>query len=359
MADGSTELQLVPSEIPDALKVFTTPVADDGTHPAIDPILSHVRAYIDQFKPNLETKAGRENIASVAYRVSRAKGTLEKVGKRLADEQKKVPKLIDATRRHIEEKLDAWRDEVRAPLDAWEAAEKVRLGRIQDTLAALHLAAGAASTLEPSAMLRERLNGALAVTLSEEAFGELLGDVAAAKELAVTALEPAIAAAEKREAEALELERLRAEAAAREVEAEAERAKQAAAAREAAAAQMAAQAERERATAELQAAKDAAERSERERQAAVAEAERKAVEAAQRAKAEAEAAALAREQEAQRAKEEAETLAADRARNLEHRRHINATALKALVDNGIDEAVGKAVLSLIATGHVPAVSIQY
>lgn len=69
---------------------------------------------------------------------------------------------------------------------------------------------------------------------------------------------------------------------------------------------------------------------------------------------------------AKRAKQEAEhkiaTEALERSRreaDREHRGSINRTAMTALVDGGVDEVTAKKVVTLIAAGSVPAVSIHY
>jgi hypothetical protein len=100
----------------DALSVFTT----EG---AIDPYLARIREAIDAFAADPSTEAGRKEIKSFAFRIAKAKTALEAEGKRLADEQKEIPKKIDATRKRIKDTLDAWRDEVRKPVDDFEAAE--------------------------------------------------------------------------------------------------------------------------------------------------------------------------------------------------------------------------------------------
>ncbi len=101
-----------------------TVVTESG---AVDPILERIRREIDEFAPDISTAKGSKEIASMAYRVAQSKTYLEGVGKRLADEQKEIPKKIDATRKRIRDTLDKWRDEVRAPLTEWENAEDERI----------------------------------------------------------------------------------------------------------------------------------------------------------------------------------------------------------------------------------------
>ena len=60
----------------------------------------------------------------------------------------------------------------------------------------------------------------------------------------------------------------------------------------------------------------------------------------------AEAARIAREEAAK---------AADR----NHRKDVNSKALKALTDEGVESECAKKVITLIASGVIPAVSIRY
>jgi hypothetical protein len=340
MADGTTSTELVSIPKADALTVFTTPEQ-------IDPILARIRQEIDAFVPDISSKRGRDNVASMAYRVARSKTYLDGVGKELVDELKDVPKKIDASRKRIRETLDAWQKEVRRPLTEWEDAEEARVNRIKGILAELQAVIDD-KVERPALIIRERLAEVKAEAITEERFGEYTGAAAELKDKAIAALEVQIATAEKREADAAELARLRAEA---EVRAQAEReakAKQDAEDRERRAAEAAAAAERAKAEAAAKAAAEAAERKEREHKAAIEAAERKAVEAAARAKAEVEA-GIAREA-AEKAKREADR---------EHRATINRAALAAFVEAGIAEDVGKQVVTLIAAANIPHVTINY
>jgi chromosome segregation ATPase len=328
MPDGNST-DLVAIEPADALAVFTTPER-------IDPILARVRAEIDGFTPDVTTKRGRDEIASIAYRVARSKTYLDGVGKALADEQKEIPKKIDASRKRIRDTLDQWKDEVRAPLTAWEQAEKDRVDKITADLDELR---GVIADTEdrPSQAIRDRLAEVRAEAITDDRWNEFVAEAATLKDKAVEALEARLVIAEKREAEAAELARLRAEAEAREAQ---ERERQIA--------EAAAKAERDKAEAAAMAAEQEARRKEAEHKAALEAAERKAVEAAQRAKAEAEA-------------EKARELAAKAARaaDREHRARIFRAALSAFVDNGVSEDVAKQIITLIAGSAIPNVTINY
>lgn len=67
--------------------------------------------------PDVTTKKGREHIASTAYKVTRSKTALVKIGTNQT-------KVIKAACKEIEKKLDLVRDNVRDPLTKWEVVEK-------------------------------------------------------------------------------------------------------------------------------------------------------------------------------------------------------------------------------------------
>lgn len=323
-------------EIPkkDALAFFVT----DG---AIDPILARVKREIDKFVPDAATPSGRKAIASMAHKVARSKTALEAVGKELADEQKAIPKKIDATRAKIKAQLDQWRDEVRKPLTDWEAAENARQARHLGIIAEMKARADRASAPDAtSAVVRRNLDAVIAIEIGPHC-DEYQDLYAATKQAAIAALTDAFARLEKREREQQELEALRAQAAERAAAERIEQIKKEAVE----AARL--EAENDARLAAKQAA-DAAALKEARHKAEVAELERKAIEAASAAKRE-----LDEKLQAERAAE------AKRAADIEHRAKINRAILKVFVDHGIDEATAKSVIKLIATGSVPNASISY
>ncbi|MRI43131.1 hypothetical protein D5301_12895 [Stenotrophomonas sp. MH181796] len=298
---------LIPLESVNAVEVFTGGGLDD--------LLARIRAEAVTLVPNVKTVAGRKEIASIAYKVSRSKTAIDDAGKALVADLKKQTGDIDSARKKARDTLDALRDEVRKPLTDWEAEqERIERERVE---------------------AEERARAA-----AEEArLAEL-----ARKEEEIRAREEAVRAAEEAERERVEREaRLQAEAAEnakREAAAAVERAEREAREATERAAREAAEAE--------QRAKDAAERAEREKAEAVAAAERRAQEEAERAERERQAQA-----DAQRKADEA------RAADVEHRRSINRAAMAALIAQGISEDDAATVITAIVQGKVPAVAIRY
>ncbi|MGE3245076.1 MAG: hypothetical protein AB7F96_15430 [Beijerinckiaceae bacterium] len=389
-AAPSTDLiPALPTEA-EALKVFTT----EG---GVDPYIEHVRKAVAEFKGDVTSKAGREAIASMAHKVATSKTALERIGKALADEQKAIPKKIDAARKRVKDELDAIRDQVRKPLDRWEEADKGRReahGFRLQTLADLALVSSDNSADD----LRERLNKVERIIASGN-FEEYADDYTANAQTAIDAINAALDARLKRDQEAAELEKLRKEAAEREAAEKAAREKREAAERAAKAeqerkereeriakeaaeraqreAEEARRREAEEAAARLKAEQDAREKAERDAREAEARAERERIEAEVRAKEAAERAERERVEAEVRAKRQAEEAAAAerqriadeqarekaeadrRERNKRHRAKVIGEAVAALTEAGIERETADKVIAMIATGIVPHCKMEF
>lgn len=311
-----------------ALDVFTSP-------DAIDPLLGSIREVIDAFKPDTSTAKGRKAIASMAYRVAQAKTRLDDEGKKLADQQKEIPKQIDKTRKRLRDTLDKWKDEVRAPLTEWEEREEKRISDHKAAVAWLQSYRDLPFSTA-SADLKERLAEVEDIAVGS-ACEEFVADYAAAKDEAIKALR----------------ERIHARTQVEVAEEEARRTREAEEARAAKERDLRLQEE-----AASAARREVEERAQRERDEASRreEALRAEADAARRRAVEAEAAAARRqEDETKRAADEAARRAAD----IELRRRVNRSACEALVVGGLPEDMAKLCITLIASGRVPQVTINY
>ncbi|QBX34616.1 hypothetical protein E4191_07740 [Paracoccus liaowanqingii] len=247
----------------------------------IDPLIAMIETEVRAHVPDTSTNKGREAIKSLAYKVSRSKTALDEAGKALNEDARKQINLVDAARKNIRDRLDALRDEARAPLVAWEVAEAERQAR--DLLILDQLTNHGMTGHETSAAIVAKAGKIRDITLPPDFGGDR--DVAeAARTATMQALRNMFSAAQVRETEAAELEKLRKEAAER------------------AAADEAARIERERVEAE----RLAAERAELDRKDAAARAARQAEEEAARQKAEADRIEQARREAAEKAAAEAE-----------------------------------------------------
>lgn len=341
---------------------------------AIDPLLDEIAREVRGANLDVSTLAGRKAIASLAYKVARTKTFLDDMGKDLVGEWKARSNKVDAERRKIRERLDDLRDEARKPLDDFERAEEVRINAHEAAMAAIPEAPGYGAA-ETAAEIGQRLAGLRAMPVRDwQEFAARAAQTIAAE---IDRTERLLAAAQKREADAAELERLRKEA----VEAERtrldneRREREATIARQAAedarvAAEIKAQeearaeaarveAERKRLEAERVAAEERAARAERDRVAAEEKAEADRIEALAQSERDRVAAVEAERKraEAERAAEAVAT--AKREADKKHRATINRAALAALIEAGLSEAAAKTAVEAIARGAIPNVAISY
>lgn len=93
---------------------------------AIEGILSEIEQEVRSFIPDLETKNGRDAIASLARKVSSSKVTLFNAGKSLTKDWKAKAALVDKSKKMLSDRLDALRDEILEPLTKYRESEKLK-----------------------------------------------------------------------------------------------------------------------------------------------------------------------------------------------------------------------------------------
>lgn len=332
----------------------------------VEAIVSKLEADVRAIKTDISTDAGRKEIASIAYKVVRSKTALDEMGKTLVADIKAQAAKIDAERRVIRDRLDALKDEVRKPLTDWEDAEKNRVAGHEQALAEmaqlLHTQAASSDDVR-------RYIDTLSKIVQRD-WQEFSARATGTADHVRDSLNKSLADFVKREEEAAELARLRAEQAEREKKEREERiAREAAekakaeaeakAKREAEEAARKAAAEQQRVEQEKAAAQARAEKAEADRLATIAKAERDAKEAAEKAERDRLAAVEAEKRRQEEAARKVAAEAAAREANNKHRAKVNNAAVAALVAGGIAEDIAKAVVTLIAKRQVPAVSISY
>jgi len=331
------ELEIADQNI--VVAAFKTP---GGTTELFERIAQEARSHV----PDVTTKKGRDQIGSLALKISKSKTFIEKCGKGLVAEQKAQIKVIDDDRIATVKKFDELRNEILAPRDAWEQAEKDRVAKHEQFIAEIKEAADYANEVD-SGGLKNRITFVEGKNI-DSSLEEYEEQAKLAKFETLEVLRKALVEREKYEAEQAELERLRqAEILRQQQEREAQIAREAAekATREAEekARFEAERVQREKREAEQREARLKAEKEAAELRAAqAAENERKRIEAEQFAQA-----------EAARKAEEA------RLADVEHRRWINNEVLMALKEQGFDEAAAKKIIAAIAKNQIPHVSIKY
>lgn len=327
-------------------------------------------AEVDAHVPDLSSEKGRKAIASLAFRVTKAKTAIDAAGKKLNEDLRARINVVDAERRHIRDSLDALAERARKPLTDWEAAEDTRLNTVQTTNALIKELAGIRADDTPETVQR-RIDEVSNLVLDPTVFRESLIIVEASKNHAIAGLTAHAKRLIKEAEDKAELERLRAEAAERErIERERAAAEERAKAESEAEARRKADEERRIAAAAEEArlkaereAEQKAQREQEERERAhreeLARIERESVAKEQAARAEADR--LRREKEA--AEAEARARAAEdarRAADIKHRGSIMTAAKEAIMAaSGIDEATAKKIVKAIFDGSVPNVSIRF
>ena len=317
---------LVVIERANALTVFKS--ADQ-----IEEILAKVEREVMSFVPDVTTAKGRKEIASLAYRVSQTKSYLDGLGKDLVADLKEVPKLIDANRKTVRDRLDALRDKARQPFTEWEEEQERIKAEEQARIKAEEDRKRFESDHEIALLMNEKHDR----EAKEKAEESERQRIAHEEELKRQAAEQA-----KREAE---------QKAAADLAAAKKREEDAIAAK--AQAELLAKKERERAEQE---AKDAAAKAEAEKKAAIEAEQRKAQEEADRIKREAEAKEAARLAEEKRIADEK----AKREADVKHRKAVGTEIVNALTANtSISREQAIEVLKALMDGLVPRTQINY
>lgn len=330
-----------------------------------DAFYEKMKAETDKLVPDVSTKKGRDEIRSMASRVTTTKTSIEKARLQLTKQWRDQTTSVNAAGKEIEQSLADLAAEVRAPLTAWEDEQKEIERQCRDTMDFLRNAA--IVTLGDSVeSVRERGSKVFETVLDEDVFGALFDDAQTLKGIAMTALKEALTRLEKEEADRAELARLQALEAQRKADEEAARlaAEQAELAKEKARREAEQEEQRKRDLAEAaeRAAEEAREKAKRE---AEAEAQRKIDEAnaeAARAKREAdEQIARIRKQEEERAAEAARIKAEEekRAADQEHRAKVKTDAKLAIMSCGADEDTARKIIVAIIAREIPHVSLAF
>lgn len=320
-----------------------------------------------------ESKKGNAEARSHVYKLRQSKGALERTRKAEKAESLRIGKAIDSEAAALEIRIEAMIKVHQAKLDEIEQREADRVAAQKERVQWFGMMGADAVT---SAELSQAIERIESEVIGDD-YEEFKADALILKDASLQALRTRRFDAVRKEEEAAELERLRAEAKARE---QADRdAAIAKAAEDRAKAEAAAEAQRvaaEQAKAiqdaenKAKAEREAGERRELELKLAAENAERRRVEQEQRAEQDRKDAIARAEQQAAAAVEaEKQRVAAAQAaeaaeqakreRNRAHKAKINSAALAAFVAGGMTEECAKLAVTLIASGKIPSVAIAY
>lgn len=344
----SEATDLVVIEKSNAMAVFTT-------KEQLDPIIEAIEKEARSLVPDVSTKKGRDAIASMAHKVARSKTYIDNAGKDLVAELKALPKQIDESRRLVRERLDLLKDEVRRPLTEWEteqeriaaekAAEEERLRIEAEEKASLEaLKKQFESDHEMALLMNDAFDRELAEKKAEAERQRIAHEAELKRQAAEKAKREAeekaaaeLAAAQKREADAIAA-KAQAELLAKQAQERAEREAK----------------EAQDRTAKL--AQEAREQAEREKQEAIAAEQRKAQEAADKVRREAEAKEAARLAEEKRIADET----AKREADVKHRKAVGTDIVNALTSQtSITREQAIEVLTALKDCLIPHTKINY
>lgn len=99
-----------------------------------DELFASIKAQTDAHEPDLETAKGRDEIKSLAYKVTRTKTFLDNLGKGVKEDAQKTVDAVDAHRRRMKAKLDDLAATVRKPVTEFEEKEKTRIEKLNAAL---------------------------------------------------------------------------------------------------------------------------------------------------------------------------------------------------------------------------------
>lgn len=334
---------------------------------------ARMRETVAEHKPDVSTDKGRRAIASLAFRVTRSKTTLDKAGLALTAQWRDQIKAVNESRFKMVEELDALADEVRQPLTKWEQSEAERVAKIDEAIRTFNDAA-VITEEDTAATVEARGREIVATDLAADLFQERLDEVQDVKDRTIAALLRARDRLRQEEADRAELERLRLQAAEREEAERVEREKREAAELEKRERERAEEERRRAAEAEATRIKEAEERAaaaarEEAENARRAEEERRqrehdgalAAERAAREQAERESREAAERERLRRESEEAAAAeTAAREKDKAHRRKLATEAKEDLIEIcSLDEETARKVVLALASGSVRNLQFVY
>ena len=166
----------------------------------LDEVYGHVEKMAKGLVADPTTKEGASQIKGAARQLASVRVKVDNLGKQVVAELKKLPGVIDDNRKAFREKMEALQAEIRRPVTEIEERE-AEIDRIK----AVHQQLISAD----SATIRQNIEAVKAISLTTEKWKESLEKATKAVTGEINALETVLNAAEKREAEARELEELR------------------------------------------------------------------------------------------------------------------------------------------------------
>ena len=308
-----------------------------------------------------ESSKGNKEARSHVWKLRQTKGALEKVRKEKKAEYLRMGGVVDSEAEAIKKRIEAMISTHQVKIDEIELRESSRVAEIRKRVENISSNCIFNTTFEVEEEIKR-----IESIIIDESYQEFMAEATSKKNASLLKNKELLSQYAKRDADLLELEKLRKEAADRE-----QREKEKKIAEEAAERERKAAEERQKEAQRL-AQKQQEESAMREKKLIVEaeEAKQKLAEAEKRAeqdrKDQAKREADAREKAI---KDEQERIAKQQAKNAEdaikrendrkHAGNINRAAVTAMVENGMSEEEAKKSVILIAKGLIPNISIKY
>jgi hypothetical protein len=352
-----------------------TPVAAFSDN-NLDPLIEKIEQEVTSEVYDVTTEEGRKRIASVAYKIAKAKNTLDKLGKNLTEEWQRQTQAVNAERRRVWDRLELLQDKVRLPLTEYENREKQRIAAHEERLAKWENCGKEIANnwqTEDITIIEAQI---AIIEHDETDWQEFRAKASVMKAQTHKWLSEALEKRRKHDAEQAELIRLRKEAAEREQKEREERIAREAAEQARVAAEKKAKEEANRLKEieeeKLRKAKEAAEKAKAEKEAAQKKAEKEKqarLEAEQKAKEEkaarlaaekkAHEEKLAREQEEKLRKEQQVREAKEREEMLAARKNQLRNAATRELSSHIGHDAAERVIELIERNKIPHVAVEW
>lgn len=307
---------------------------------------------------DITTDDGKKELKQFVARIKKSSKLLDDLGKEHTAKLKALPKIVDQSRKNMRDRLEQLAVDVRKPLTDWEEAEEKRKTDIMSRMSAIDPFQRGVISIAPGERSTESLRELLAVAerfIIDDSLSEYRESAQRLKEEVKLKLSGLISiqVGQEEEQRRLEAERLEREAIERKE-------------REERIAKEAAENARLEAERKAEVERQAILQREQEAKEALIKAEKDRIAAEERAKIEKELAVKAeqerhaKEQEAIKAKEESDRIAAEKkAQNVKHRAKVHNTILGYLSELDGTPDAAKNLITKIAKGEIPELTINY
>lgn len=323
-----------------------------GEKPTLNILVQSVHKAVAEFKGDTSTAKGRDEIKSMAFKVTKSKTAISDLGKEYLEPAKQALKDQGDNIKIAVADLDELAKKVRKPLSDWQEEQDRIASEIDNRLEVMSFIASVSD--KESQYYIDGLAEVESIVI-DDSWGKKINQAEMTKKNTIDAIKVKLDAALKHESDQRELEELREQNRIREEQITKENAERDAKQREE---QAKLDEERRKRDEKERAEKAESDRIERERLAKEREDQIRLEEAEKAEKAKDEAI----EQERQRVERETQRVTAEakaREDNKEHKKKINNKAMNALIKLGLTKDDAKKVIEGIYLDKVPNVSIRY